>query len=91
MLLMLIIVIVISILHRCERTVSRKRISSGVVFGSYLSVLQGDQLGVVGGADDLVVALVGGRSAAGRDVVARQTLTVTDGVVLPGLIGHAVL
>lgn len=57
---------------------------------AHLAVLQRHQSRVVGRTDDLIVSLVGGRAEAGRDVVARQTLGVADGVVLPRLEVHSV-
>lgn len=57
---------------------------------SHLSMLQRVQSGVVRCADDLGVPLVGRRSESRSDVVTRQTLGVTDGVILPGVKGHAV-
>ena len=56
----------------------------------YLSVLQRLDLGVEGGADDLVVPGVVRGSGARVEVEARQALGVRDGVVLPRVIGHAI-
>lgn len=57
---------------------------------SHLSMFQGVKSGVVGRADDFSVALVGGRSQSRCHVVARQTLSVTYGIVLPGVKCHTI-
>lgn len=56
----------------------------------HLSILQGLDFGVERGADDLVVACVGWRSGAGKDVEASEALCVCDGIVLPGGKGHPI-
>lgn len=53
-------------------------------------MLQRIQSGIVRCADDLGVPLVGRRPKSRSDVVTRQTLAITDGVILPGIKGHTV-
>lgn len=53
-------------------------------------MLQRVQSGVVRRADDLGVAPVGRGPEPWSDIITTQTLRVADGVILPGIKGHAV-
>lgn len=53
-------------------------------------MFQRHQSGVVGGADDLIISLVGGRPNTGGDIVTGQTLCITHGIVLPGRVCDAI-
>lgn len=53
-------------------------------------MFQRHQSGVVGGADDLIISLVGGRPKARGDIITGQTLCIADGIVLPWLVGDAI-
>lgn len=50
----------------------------------YLSMLKRHQSRIVGGADHFVIGPVSGRPPSWSDIVAGQTLCVTDGIILPG-------
>lgn len=49
-------------------------------------MLQRHQSGVVRGADDFIIFLVGWRPETRGDIVTGQTLCITDGIVLPRLV-----
>lgn len=49
-------------------------------------MFQRHQSGVVGGADDLIISLIGGRPKTWGDIVTGQTLRITDGIILPWLV-----